>query len=169
MGGVGQRQARGGGDAADLGIDDAGNGEDGEHGGGADELDARGGIGEHEHGKCDEDGECEPREVGESPHADGQGVDGLELAAQAQLAHRDEDPHNEQRGSRGVEHEGEQPAGVGVVEDDHDHGERHGQRDGVGGHALRVGLGKELGGLAAGGERVHHARGRVNLRVEGRQ
>ena len=47
-------------------------------------------------------------------------MEGLELAAQAQLADGDEDPDDEQGGAGGVEHESKKPTGIGVVEHDHD-------------------------------------------------
>ena len=114
-------------------------------------MGAGGGVGKHEHRDGRKDGEGEPSEVGEGPHADGQRVEGLELAAQAQLADSDEDPDDEQGGAGGVEHEGKKPTGIGVVEHDHDGREEDGQADGGGGNAVLIGGGEDARGLAAGG------------------
>ena len=93
-------------------------------------------------------------------------MNGLKLAAQAQLADRDEDPHDEQGGARRIEHEGQQPAGVGIVEHDHDDRENDRKRNRVRRNTLCIGLREDLRCFVARGQRVHHAGGSVDLSIE---
>lgn len=69
--GLSQRQGGGGVNAANLGIDDTGDGENREHSGGGEELGAGGGVGKHEHRNACKESEGEPGEVRIGPHADG--------------------------------------------------------------------------------------------------
>ena len=123
----------------------------------------------HDHQAHDE---CDDRPGREERRAIRQVLQAIPLqqvgAAEANVAHRDTQPHDDARNADNVD----QP-NVGVIKDELRHEtkrrrhRRHGHR--VAGHATLRDLREDRGRLVLEGHRVQHARGRVQARVTGRE